>query len=103
VLNCTFDMDRLKGDALARAIAHVGTHLADVRSSGAGALSVSAYDLEYRAWQTTVLGSVAFQQKTLTAPGGYLLWNSAWPTAERNKMVDEGITSLLKNGEALRK
>ncbi len=103
VLNCTFDMDRLKGDALARAIAHVGTHLADLRGPSPGAPAVTAYDLEYRAWQTTVLGAVAFQQKTLTAPGGYLLWNSAWPAAERNKMVDEGITGLLRDGEALKK
>jgi hypothetical protein len=103
VLDCTFDMDRLKGDALARAIAHVGTHIADLRSSGASAPTVTAYDLEYRAWKTTVLGAVAFQQKTLTAPGGYLLWNAAWPAAERNKKVDEGITSLLRDGEALKK
>lgn len=103
VLNCTFDMDRLKGDALARAIEHVGTHLADLRGPNPGAPAVTTYDLEYRAWQTTVLGAVAFQQKTLTAPGGYLLWNSAWPAAERSKMVDEGIASLLKDGEALKK
>jgi hypothetical protein len=103
VLNCTFDMERLKGDALARAIAHVGTHIADLRGPGPVAPTVTAYDLEYRAWQTTVLGAVAFQQKTLTAPGGYLLWNSAWPAAERSKMVDQGITSLLRNWEALKK
>jgi hypothetical protein len=103
VLNCTFDMDRLKGDALARAIAHVGTHLADVRSPSVSAPTITAYELEYRAWQTTVLGAVAFQQKTLTAPGGFLLWNAAWPAADRNKMVDEGITSLLRDGEALKK
>jgi hypothetical protein len=103
VLNCTFDMDRLKGDALARSIAHVGTHLADLRGPSPSAPALTPYDLEYRAWQTTVLGAVAFQQKTLTAPGGYLLWNSAWPAAERNKMVDEGITSLLREGQALKK
>ncbi len=103
VLNCTFDMDRLKGDALARAIEHVGTHLADLRGPSPGGPAVTAYDLEYRAWQTTVLGAVASQQKTLTAPGGYLLWNSGWPAAERSKMVDEGITGLLKDWEALKK
>jgi hypothetical protein len=38
---------------------------------------------------------VAAEQKTLTLPGGYLLWNSAWPAADRSKMVDEGITNFL--------
>jgi hypothetical protein len=31
LFNCTFDMDKLKGEALARAISHVGTHIADLR------------------------------------------------------------------------
>ncbi len=102
LLNCTFDMDRLKGDALARAIAHLGTHIADLRDSGTTA-AATGYDLEYRAWQTTVLGAVAFQQKTLTAPGGYLLWNSAWPAGERNKLADEAITSFLRDWAILKK
>jgi hypothetical protein len=103
VFNCTFDMEQLKGAPLARAVAHVGTHLADIRSSNANAPTLTGHDVEYRAWRTTVLGAVAFQQKTLAAPGGYLLWNSAWPGADRNKMVDEGITSLLRDGEGLKK
>jgi hypothetical protein len=100
LLNCTFDMDRLKGEALGRAIAHVGTHIADIRDQ---ASSTAAYDLEYGAWWTTVLGAIAYQQKTLTAPGGYLLWNSAWPAADRNKMVDDGITSMLRDWVGLKK
>ena len=99
LFNCTFDMDRLKGDALARAIAHVGTHIADLRDPQPSL----AYDLEYRAWQTTVLGAVAFQQKTLTAPGGYLLWNSGWSASQRNKLMDDGITSFLTDWAALKK
>ena len=95
-------MDKLKGDALARAIAHVGTHIADLRDSGTTA-GATGYDLEYRAWQTTVLGAVAFQQKTLTAPGGYLLWNSAWPAGERNKLANEAITSFLRDWAVLKK
>jgi len=100
LLYCTFDMDRLKGDALARAIAHIGTHVADLRDRSS---SSAAYDLEYRAWQTTVLNAVAFQQKTLTAPGGYLLWNAAWPASDRSKMVDDGIANLLKDWDGLKK
>jgi hypothetical protein len=100
LINCTFDTERLKGDALARAIAHVGTHISDLRdpqSSAAG----NAYELEYRAWQTTVLSSIAMGQKTLTSPGGYLLWNSGWAAADRGKMMDEGIKTFLTNWELL--
>ena len=100
LFNCVFDMDRLKGDALARAIAHVGTHIADLRDPGT---PPAVYSLEYRAWQTTVLGAVAFQQKTLTAPGGYLLWNSGWAAADRNHLMEEAITGLLTDWALLKK
>lgn len=103
LLNCTFDMDRLKGDALTRAISHVGTHIADVRDPQSHAGEESAYQLEYQAWQTTVLSAVASQQKTLTLPGGYLVWNSAWPAADRGKMVDDGILSFLRASGFLKK
>jgi hypothetical protein len=103
LINCTFDMDRLKGEALTRAITHVGTHVADVRDPQSTAAGATAYDLEYRAWQTTVLSAVASQQKTLTLAGGYLAWNSAWAAADRTKMVDEGITNFLKDWAVLRK
>lgn len=103
LFNCTFDVDRLKGEALSRAISHVGTHIADVRDPQFAAVEANAYDLEYRAWQTTVLTAVAFQQKTLTLSGGYLVWNSSWPATDRSKMVDAGIVSFLRNSALLKK
>jgi hypothetical protein len=103
LFNCTFDMDRLKGDALTRAISHVGTHIADVRDPQSHATEANTYDLEYQAWQTTVLSAVASQQKTLTLPGGYLVWNSGWPASDRSKMVDDGISSFLRDWAALKK
>jgi hypothetical protein len=103
LINCTFDIDRLKGDGLARAITHVGTHIADLRDPQPNAAELTAYGLEYRAWQTTALSAVAAQQKTLTLPGGYLLWNSAWPAADRSEMVDEEITSFLREWAVLKK
>ena len=100
LLNCTFDMDRLKGDALSRAMAHVGTHIADLRDSSP---ALTSYELEYRAWMTTILSALAYKQKTLTAPGGNLLWNSGWPAAERQKSVDDGLASFLTNWASLKK
>lgn len=103
LVNCTFDMDRLKGEALTRAISHVGAHIADLRDPQSTTAGSTAYELEYRAWQTTVLSAVASQQKTLTVPGGYLLWNAAWQAADRNKLVDQGISSFLKDWAVLTK
>jgi hypothetical protein len=85
---CTFDMDRLKGDALARAITHVGTHIADIRGNQR---TQSLFQAEYRAWQTTVLSAVGTRQKTLTLPGAYVVWNAG----ERSM---GGIRSLEDDG-----
>jgi hypothetical protein len=101
LLNCTFDMDRLKGDALTRAISHVGTHIADIRDPQSTAKSENPYELEHHAWQTTVLSAMGSRQKTLTSPGGYLVWNSAWPEADRSKMVDDAISKFLADWESL--
>jgi len=94
LLNSTFDMDRLKGDALARAIAHVGSHIADIRG-GANPASLGAYDLEDHAWQVTVLSAIAYQQKTLTLPGGYLLWNAAWTADQRQQQFEDARSKFL--------
>ena len=103
LFKCTFDMDRLKGDALAKAIAHVGAHIADVRDPQPPSSEASLYDLEYRAWRTTVLSAVATQRKTLTLPGGYLAWNASWPADERNKMVGQAISQFLTDWAGLTK
>jgi len=103
LFNCTLDMDRLKGEALTRAISHIGTHIADVRDPQMHAAEANTYELEYQAWLTTVLSVVASGQKTLTLSGGYLVWNSAWPAADRGKMVADGIASFLRDSEGLKK
>jgi hypothetical protein len=98
---CWFDMDRLKGASLARAIVHVGAHIADIRDPQAAVWNRNAYELEYHAWQTTVLSAIAARQKTLTLPGGYLAWNSAWPEADRSRKAHETIAKFLADWESL--
>jgi hypothetical protein len=101
LFNCTFDTDRLKGEALTRPISHVGTHIADIRGSQQEAGS-SLYAAEYRAWQTTVLSALASRQNTLTLPGGFLAWNTAWPAGDRSKMVNDAISKYLTDWAALK-
>jgi hypothetical protein len=103
LFNCTFDGDRLKGDAMGRALAHLGEHIADLRNPETGIEAAGMYQLEYRAWFTTMLGGIQVGQKTLMLPGGYLIWSSAWPTAGLNKNTDDALTSFLANPELLNK
>jgi hypothetical protein len=96
--NCTFDSNRLKGNALALAIAHIGGHVADIRDPQTA--SPTLYNLENRAWVTTALTAIGARQKTLTIPGGYIIWNAAWPPADINKLSSDALSEFLKN-EAL--
>ena len=92
--NCTFDSNRLKGNALALAIAHMGEHVADIREPGTTAATL--YSLENRAWITTALGAIGERQKTLTIPGGYIIWNSAWKPADIDKMSSDALSEFLR-------
>jgi hypothetical protein len=59
------------------------------------------YDLEMRAWVTTVLDSFGSRQKTLTLPGGYVILDSTWAPAEVNQKVDSAIQGFLSEEELL--
>jgi hypothetical protein len=94
LFNCTFDMDRLKGNALTLSLSHIGTHIADMR---AGMWNATPHDMENRAWQTTVLSALGTGQQALMLPGGYLIWNSAWKPENRSQMADGALSNFLEN------
>lgn len=102
LFNCTFDVDRLKGQALTIAISHIGTHIADVRDPQKGADLRDAMQPEIHTWKVSVLTAIGNRQTSLMLPGGYLIWNAAWPEADRDKMVHEGISKFLADWEPLR-
>lgn len=99
--NCTFDMGKLKGDLLSRAMVNLGSHIADLRQPPSGFESAGIYELGYRALTTTALTAIANRQKTLTLPGGVLLWNDAWPQADRDSQLNAAITAFLGEQELL--
>lgn len=100
IYNCTFYSDRLKGDAMTRAIVHSGTLVAQLRNPLPGTENDGLFELEYRAWGITSFSAVAINQKTLTIDGGHILWNNAWLPADRTKLLDDGLKSALA-GEGL--
>jgi hypothetical protein len=97
--NCTFDSSRLKGNAMALAIAHVGQHIADLRDLQNPAPTLFAQ--ENQGWVTTALAAIGARQKSLTIPGGYIIWNAAWPADDINKLSGEGLQGFLSTEELL--
>ena len=93
--NCIFDSGRLKGNAFALAIAHVGQHIADLRDPQNPAPTLFAQ--ENRAWVTTALAAIGERQKSLTIPGGYIVWNAAWPPTDINKLSGDALGEFLTN------
>jgi hypothetical protein len=100
LFNCKFDFERLKGDLMGRAMTHLGEHIADLRNPEPGMTTAGPYLLEYRAWLVTMLGAIESGQKALMLQGGYVIWNSTWPTADLNKNTNDALTGFLAN-EAL--
>jgi hypothetical protein len=103
LFNCLIDGSRLKGDDMSRAMTHLGEHIADLRNPEQGNEKPSLYLLEYRAWLTTALGAIGTGQKSLTLPGGYLVWSSSWPQASLNKNTNDALTAFLASQALLSK
>jgi hypothetical protein len=93
----TFDGERLKGPAMEIALSHVGTHIADIRSTGIGVRDLPLYGTEFRAWQTSVLNAVAQKIKTLTLPGGYIIYSQSWSNSDLGRNANSGILGFLSN------
>lgn len=91
LLTVHFDSDKLKGDALSRATAHEGTAIALLREKQV----MGCKDIEMKAWNTALLVSIGSRQKTLTLPGGVLLWSDAWPAADRSNLAGTALLSYL--------
>jgi hypothetical protein len=92
LLIVTMDGDRLKGNAMGEAMAHTGTHIADLRESP---MSRNLFQLEGRAWGVTVLSAIGNKEKTLTLPGGYVVWNSKWTDVEQQKQLPGSLSGYL--------
>lgn len=99
--NCKLNTDRLKGYAPSITIAYAGTLIADLRDPKTASTYLGNYDYEYYAWQTAVVGALGDRLKTLTLPGGYLLLNRAWPQADMDKNLVEGIKGFLAKEELM--
>ncbi len=101
LFNCTFNTDHLQGDALTKAVIHIGMHIADLRKPAPGTEGAPAFILEYDGWMVTAISAVTSGQKYLTLPGAYQLWNISWPEAERGDKMKAALTDFLSNEATL--
>jgi hypothetical protein len=101
LFTCTFNTNRLEGDAEGRAIIFIGENIANLRNPDPDDAGAGFYELENRAWVITVVDGFANRQKTMTLPGGYLVLNSAWPQDDMNKNVSDAIDGFLLKEELL--
>jgi hypothetical protein len=99
--NCTFNTSRASGDAEARAILFTGENIANVRSPLPESAGASFFVLEYRAWFTTVLSAIASRQKTMTLPGGNLVWSSTWLGPDVNQKLGDAVANYLTAEELI--
>lgn len=91
LLTVRFDGDKLKGDSLSRAAAHEGTVLVALRDKQVQGCSA----IELKAWNTALTVAIGARQKTLTLPGGVVLWNDNWTAAEKNGNAGSALTNYL--------
>ena len=97
VFQVTFEGERSKGPAMQLALSHVGTHIADIRSTTPGIQNLTLYGAEFRAWQTSVLNAIVVKTNTLTLPGGYIIYSQSWPSSDLGRNANGGISGFLAN------
>jgi hypothetical protein len=95
LLTILIDMDRLKGDVLARAIVHQGAEVAALRAKSVA----SPRDVEQKAWQATLDVVLGSRQKSFTLPGGIVLWSEGWPAAEKNSNATAALSTYIGDRE----
>jgi len=75
--------------------------VADVRSPIAGNEQAPMAILENNAWAVTTTLAIFGGEKTVTAPGGNLMWNSGWPQADQVSNMQSALGSFLSKEEQL--
>lgn len=91
LLTVRFDSEKLKGDSLSRAAAHEGTVIVALRDKQVQ----GAQAIEMKAWNTTLTVAIGARQKTLTLPGGVVLWSESWTPAEKNANAGSALSNYL--------
>ena len=97
--NVTLDPSKISGGTNYWGIdaAHEGTHVSDISDPRYANLptSLSDFSLEYRGYQTSAWAAQALGVSPLQyadSNGTNVIWNSSWGAADRQTLMDKGIT-----------
>lgn len=101
LFNCYINQNRVDGVAELRSIIHLGQHISDARAPMPGNEDAPFYIVEYNGWSMTVAVAAFNGERHLTMPGGYVLWDPAWPVGERNDTMDKALKDYLAKEAAL--
>jgi hypothetical protein len=95
IYNCTFNTNRLDHTAQVMAMLHLGHHISDLRSPEMAQQAAPPYVLEYNAWMITTAAAMNNGIKYLTMPGGFLVWDTAWPPADTTAKIIDSLSNFL--------
>jgi RHS repeat-associated protein len=76
--------------------AHEGTHINNFSDPRYASNPLSDFQDEYRAYQTSAWAAQALGLGSLGF-GGNVVWNSSWKEADRQTLMDKGITKEIKD------
>lgn len=98
-INITLDPSKINGsNDYAIDFAHEGTHAEDFLTMGLSASGIfsvpdlSPFSIEYRGYQTSAFAAQALGVPSLSF-GSNVIWNSSWAAADRQVLMDRGITN----------
>lgn len=95
LITVRFDPEKLKGFSLGMAAAHDGAEINDLRATTARSFA----NMEHDAWQMFLLVTIGARQKSLTVPGGTVLWTEDWPAADRSNNAETALQQYLIDHE----
>jgi hypothetical protein len=95
LITARFDPDKLKGLAMSLAAARDGAEANDLLAPTIKSLDV----MENDGWQTVLLVTIGSRQKSLTVPGGAVLWSESWPAAERTTQAESALKRYVVDHE----
>ncbi len=98
---CAVNKDHLQPDDLPIALIHLGQHVADLRTPPPGNEDAPAQILENNAWVVSTDAAIVASEKYVVLPGGYLMWNTAWPAADQADNMRKALDDFLANEEHL--
>jgi hypothetical protein len=101
--NLRFNKDKLQDLAMSSALLHAAQHVEDIRTPQADNVLAPLVILENNAWAVSGTLAVADGQKFYILPGGYVMWDSSWPAADRTNNMESALNDFLSKEEMLNK